>query len=159
MIPNITILQEVDDADWQECERYWIALCKEAGCPLTNTADGGKGATGVMGNRNAVGKRSLAFRKRMAEVAKETRNALGHVVSDETKKGISENLKSYYQNGGQVMCGETNGKSKLTAEQVREIRQRYAEGGISLRKLASEYDVTYGAVHNVILRKSWKHIE
>lgn len=65
--------------------------------------------------------------------------------SDMTKKGRS-------------IHGERNGSSKLTTEKVIEIRIRYAAGGISQRKLASEYEVTHANIGYIIRRKKWTHI-
>jgi Mor family transcriptional regulator len=148
--PKHVILEYGCDDNWQERERYWIALCRECGFPLTNLSDGGDGASGP---------RSDEFKARMAEVAKETKNALGHVLSDKSKEQISRNLKKYYENGGPTMGGERNGQSKLTEEQAHEIRKTYASGGISIRKIARQYGVTYSCIRKIIIRKSWKHIE
>lgn len=48
--------------------------------------------------------------------------------------------------------------SKLTAEQVIEIRTRYSQGGISQAKLASEYGVKSNAIGAIVRGKSWKHV-
>lgn len=55
--------------------------------------------------------------------------------------------------------GEAKATSKLTAEKVREIRRRYAAGGVTCRQLAEEYGVSFGLVNGVIKRKRWEHIE
>lgn len=54
--------------------------------------------------------------------------------------------------------GERRGHSKLTEEQVREIRDVYAEGKISQDKLAGLYGVTQTIVHRVLTGKSWAHL-
>lgn len=177
MIPEVSILEVLSPGvDWQARERFWITHGFAEGWPLTNMTEGGEGTVSpsaelrqarsermmdndyAVGNRNAAGKRSKAFCRRMAEVAKLTKNALGHTVSEETRKEISENLKAYYQNGGQAVRGQENGQAKLTTDQVREIRQRYANGGVSMRGLAKEYPVTYSTVRNIIHRQYWQHI-
>lgn len=55
--------------------------------------------------------------------------------------------------------GEASGQAKLTADQVREIRRRYAAGGVTQKGLASEYGVAKSLVWSIIHRKIWKHIE
>lgn len=45
--------------------------------------------------------------------------------------------------------------AKLTIELACEIRRRYAEGGISLNKIGSEYGVSGTCIHNVVHNKSW----
>jgi hypothetical protein len=48
--------------------------------------------------------------------------------------------------------------AKLTVDQVREIRRIYSEGGISMRALSFQFDVTPPTVRNIVLRISWPHI-
>jgi hypothetical protein len=56
--------------------------------------------------------------------------------------------------------GEANGKStKLTSEQVRAIRQRFATGLISQGRLAKEYGVNQTAISFIVLRRTWTNIE
>lgn len=55
-------------------------------------------------------------------------------------------------------CGENNKKHKLTENNVRYIRKRYAQGGITMRELANENGVYMTCVAKVIRRKTWKHV-
>lgn len=57
-----------------------------------------------------------------------------------------------------VMRGESNPKAKLTEEQVIDIRKRYAAGGITIRKLAAEYGVTFAPVQLILAGKTWRHV-
>lgn len=41
--PVMTLLEECNDAIWEEREKYWIAKFLEEGCCLTNISPGGKG--------------------------------------------------------------------------------------------------------------------
>jgi hypothetical protein len=54
--------------------------------------------------------------------------------------------------------GSRHGNSVLTENQVREIRLRYAAGGISQRALAKEYNYNQGNLVNIINRKTWRHV-
>lgn len=54
--------------------------------------------------------------------------------------------------------GERNKHSKLTGEQVRAIRQRYAQGDVYLAQLASEYNICVPHVSDIVNRKKWGHI-
>ncbi len=47
---------------------------------------------------------------------------------------------------------------KLTEQQVREIRTRYAAGGVLQRELAEEYGTTRMNVSSIINRASWRHL-
>lgn len=57
-----------------------------------------------------------------------------------------------------IVRGEHQGLSKLTEEKVRELRRRYAAGGVTIKELAKEFGVTSGSVQPVIRRTSWKHV-
>lgn len=54
--------------------------------------------------------------------------------------------------------GESRHNSKLTAEQVIEIRRRHSLGGVLQRDLAVEYRVDQTLISVVVLRKRWKHV-
>lgn len=54
--------------------------------------------------------------------------------------------------------GEKNGCAKLTEVHVREIRRRYAAGGVSYGHLAVEYGVSENAIRQVVRRLKWKHV-
>jgi hypothetical protein len=51
--------------------------------------------------------------------------------------------------------GEENGYAKLTWAEVREIRERYAVGGMTMSALASVFNVTESNVSCIIRKKSW----
>ncbi len=55
-------------------------------------------------------------------------------------------------------CGEAHGRAKLTNVIVREIRQSYAEGGVTQRKLAKRYDISEGHMSQILHRKKWAHV-
>lgn len=171
--PGIRILEELaPNADWQAAERKWIAKERAQGWDLTNSTDGGEGMLNPSpevrqgrsermrgnhfadGNRNGAGPRSEAFKRRMAEVAKVTRNHTGHRHSAETREIISEKLM-----GRESLKGERNGQAKLTADQVRRIRAEYAAGGVSQRALAARYGVTRSCVDGILNGRRWQHLE
>ena len=55
--------------------------------------------------------------------------------------------------------GSLHHKAKLTEEQVREIREKYAAGGVSYWKLALEYDInSTDTIRQIIIRRTWTHI-
>ena len=70
-------------------------------------------------------------------------------MMDKTAKG---------RNNSPKQKGEKNGNSKLTEDDVREIRKRYAEGGITQQQLGLEYGLHNSKISSIINRKSWKHI-
>lgn len=56
-----------------------------------------------------------------------------------------------------VSVGEAHGLSKLTAESVRDIRERRARGEV-LRSIAARHGVTISTVSEVARRKVWRHL-
>lgn len=62
------------------------------------------------------------------------------------------------RSGGGAKRGTGNGHAKLNDNKVREIRQRYAAGGISHQKLANEYGVCRQVITDVIARETWTHV-
>lgn len=50
------------------------------------------------------------------------------------------------------------GRSKLSPNQVREIRERYALGGVSQRALAREHGLCQGTISHLLLHKNWRDI-
>jgi hypothetical protein len=55
-------------------------------------------------------------------------------------------------------AGENHWWAKLTENQVREIRRRYAAGGITQTKLGEEYGICIESVSLIVRRINWKHI-
>lgn len=49
--------------------------------------------------------------------------------------------------------------AKLNPENVREMRRRYAEGGVSTRQLAAEYGVDRRAIVFALKGRFWAHVE
>ncbi len=59
---------------------------------------------------------------------------------------------------GPGLRGETHGMHQLTEEAVREIRRRWAAGGVRQQDLAADYGVAQGAVSFVLTGKTWRHV-
>lgn len=55
--------------------------------------------------------------------------------------------------------GTQKSGSKLTDDQVREIRETYGRGGISQRKLASQYGVSQMVVSRITRGLIWSHVK
>lgn len=58
-----------------------------------------------------------------------------------------------------VPRGEQNGQAKTTADGVRQIRARYAAGGILQRELAVEYGMSREQISAIIRRVDWRHVD
>lgn len=56
-------------------------------------------------------------------------------------------------------AGSGNPTAKLTEDQVREIRARYAGGAETMRGLGEEFGVAGATIYLIIHRKMWAHVE
>jgi hypothetical protein len=54
-----------------------------------------------------------------------------------------------------ILQGEDHGCSKLTWEQVGEIRREYSNGKVKQSNLARRYSVGVATIHNIVKNKAW----
>jgi predicted DNA-binding protein YlxM (UPF0122 family) len=71
-----------------------------------------------------------------------------HVSSDPVTKPWEDTL----------LRGSANNKTKLTEDQVRDIRRRHSEG-VSVANMATEFKMDRSTLHDLISRRTWKHVE
>ncbi|WP_344395804.1 HNH endonuclease signature motif containing protein [Streptomyces asiaticus] len=75
-------------------------------------------------------------------------NRLSNLAAGTQKENMADAIRH-----GTVPSGESHYASKLSDDQVREIRDRYAAGGIFQRDLAAEYDVSQSLVSLLVTGK------
>jgi hypothetical protein len=86
-------------------------------------------------------------------------NRTNNAVSNLEWSTPSENiLHGYHVLGRRKLLGLANGRCKLTENQVREIRSRWAAGGLTQRQLGALYGVSNLMVHCIVTRKNWTHV-
>lgn len=56
-----------------------------------------------------------------------------------------------------LLQGELCANSKLTSDQVRTIRERYANGE-TLKEIAADTGITFGNVGHIVNRRTWKQV-
>lgn len=54
--------------------------------------------------------------------------------------------------------GEKVASSKLTEQQIIEIREKYIPKQISLKSIGDEYGIAFQTVSRIVNNKSWKHV-
>ena len=72
-----------------------------------------------------------------------------------------ENMSDMVQAGRAApmqRIGEAAPNRKLTANQVRDIRRRYAAGAVTLAELANLHEVAATTISAVVNRVNWKHL-
>ena len=62
----------------------------------------------------------------------------------------SENRKHAFMVGLVNQDGQKNPASKLTNQQIREIRERYAHGGVTQKELGLEYNVAFQTISQIV---------
>lgn len=55
-------------------------------------------------------------------------------------------------------AGESNGKSKLTNDQVIQIRKLYKSGNYTYLEISLAYKVSHAAIYKIVNKMSWKYI-
>lgn len=71
-----------------------------------------------------------------------------------------ENMNHAYKNNLIPKTnGDINGMSKLTIDQIPEIRNKYKTIKTSCYKLAKEYNVSPKTIHRVVTNELWKHVK
>ena len=72
----------------------------------------------------------------------------------------ADNMRDRNEAGRQArLKGVDHGMSKLTEEQVLEIRRRYAAGGVKQQELGDEFGVAQALISFIVRRKLWAHLE
>jgi hypothetical protein len=54
--------------------------------------------------------------------------------------------------------GENSPSSHLTEEKVREMRELYAQGGVSFKELAERFGVCRSTIRSAVRRETWRHV-
>lgn len=57
-----------------------------------------------------------------------------------------------------ILRGSAHGMSKLTVEQVVEIRALYAAGNSTLKQVSEKFNISSSNLSLIIHRKAWKHV-
>jgi hypothetical protein len=73
----------------------------------------------------------------------------------------SENMQDCASKGRifiKDQLGEKNSLARLTADKAREIRARWEQEDITMQDLADSYQVSRGAINNVVHNHTWKHV-
>lgn len=83
-----------------------------------------------------------------------------HLFLGTQKDNIHDMIKKGRQAIGDKVAnkGESHPNHKVTDSQVKQIRQRYAAGGISQKELAEEFGLGKSMIGYIVNYKFWKHI-
>jgi hypothetical protein len=153
-------LECLEDTDTWDAESRWIRTLRDAGEPLLNECDGGRGIPGYKHRPENIAKfaaalrgqaKSAAARVAMAEAARRRRySESAHTRLRRHAAAIRPLVRP--------LLGERNGQAKLTSARVEALRALYGAGGITLRTLAAQFGVSEAAIHHAVTRKTWRHV-
>lgn len=76
-----------------------------------------------------------------------------HVFEGTQAQNIADKVAA-----GRQARGDTNGRAILSAEQVMQIRARYAGGGETHDTLAATFGVDRTNIYAILNRKTWRHL-
>lgn len=160
--PIFSIIEETDKENWIKREQYWIAFYKNLGAKLTNHTIGGEGQSGIIQSAESNLKRSISLKgRKLGSYSEERKRAiskgkLGKIPWNKGKKNIySEELICKMR--ARDLKGSKNPASKLSDEQVLEIRIRAANGE-KQNSLAKEFNLACGTLNRIVLRKTYSHL-
>ncbi len=81
-----------------------------------------------------------------------------HLWLGTRKDNVADMIEKGRGNWSNRACGEKQGNSKLTKEQVLDIRAKYATRKHTQQELADMFGVVQSAIGRVVRRERWKHI-
>lgn len=55
--------------------------------------------------------------------------------------------------------GELHGNAKINEKIVIQIREMYAEGGLTLQQIADFFSLTISGVHGIVKQRTWRHVK
>jgi hypothetical protein len=144
-------------------ERFWAKVSRTDGCWLWTGRlfGGGYGSLRVDGRRLLAHRVSwmLHFGEAPDDMCVCHRCDVRHCINPEHLfLGTHQANTLDAVAKGRFPKGETQGRSKLTESDVRDIRLRYESGVIGGNALAREYGLAQRTVWDVIQRKHWKHV-
>jgi hypothetical protein len=70
----------------------------------------------------------------------------------------TDNMRDAISKGRKLYKGEDNPDSRLTEEQVLEIRKSYEFREVTQKELAKRFNVSRSTIQYILYRKGWKHI-
>jgi hypothetical protein len=148
--------------------RFWSRVNKTTSCWLWTASKSGKGGHGCIRIKNvAYYAHRFSWIIHFGDIP-EHLNVLHNCPGGDNPLCVRpdhlflgsqlDNIKDMVKKGRHPI-GKGKPFAVLTEDDVRDMRIRYAQGGVMMRQLAEEKGVTPGCVSMAIRRVQWKHVE
>lgn len=101
--------------------------------------------------------------KQLADEFKVNATTIRHILNNRTWTHLGEYVYPGkttigYKNKAPIKFGSSHKLSKLTEQQVIEMREKHSTGNYTYALLAVEYKIHASTIRDIILRETWKHI-
>lgn len=139
LLPDVFVIEEVDEDDWVEAEQFWIAYFRMIGADLCNHTDGGEGQHGLAASMDTIEKRRLAACKNRDLYSEQSRTRWAEmrdsiISAQNAGKGYawrqkqSELSRARMERLDHPLRLAAHARRKLSDSDVRVIRQRASAG-------------------------------
>jgi DNA-binding transcriptional regulator YiaG len=130
------------------------------GVPLLNIKEGGNNGKLSLEMRAHLSMKHKGKKCSPESIEKRRVAMIGRKATEETKRKLSEahKAKNYSETRSHDFTqGENNGASKLNAEKITELRERYGNG-TTIGELSKSFGISWANVSLIINGKGWSHI-
>lgn len=150
--PEMKVLAAYHIDDLDEMEMQFIAHYRQH-VKLTNLHDGGTGGAMPPAIAKAAG-----LKRRGRKSTPETRALISKASKERCADPVERaRLRSIATSAPPIFMGTDNKQSKLTENDVKEMR-RLRNEGCDLSLIAEKFNVTEANVSSIVTGKTWKHV-
>ena len=84
---------------------------------------------------------------------------IDHYIKDDTFAIYNgDNFEEFIYTFDENIVGEKVASSKLTENQIHEIRKMYVRGVVSLKEVGEKFGVAFQTISKIVNKSAWKHI-
>lgn len=158
--PDLLIVDsDIPAEDLNEAEKFWIAVYRGWGVPLTNGTDGGDG--GAVTDPDARARIRAAHLGKKASGETRLKMSAAHqrrMADPAAREAWTTKMRNRpNQKPPPIRRGEDNNTARFSVAEVFDMRQRRAAGA-SLKEIAERYATSQAQVSYVVTGRTWSHV-
>lgn len=144
--PQLIILEEVPETQWQEAERLWIGHFQSKGIRLTNGREGGTGGQMTDEVRRKISLSHRGMKHSEESKARIRRANTGRTLTEEQRNKLSESTKGHKRCVGRKYSEETKRKIGLAhkGQKMSEEQKQKISLALRGRQFSEETRRTFG---------------